>query len=277
MIVYLNGIYEDRERAKISVYDHSFLYGDGIFETIRVYNKKPFKLNEHIERLKKGARILEIKVPKVDIKKVIQRLLRLNNLADAIVRVTISRGEGKRGIDPALCKKSHVVIIIEEFKGYSDRLYKNGLKAMILNIKRPHPESLPPIKSNNYLVNILGKIEAKKCRMDDGIFLTMDGYVACGITSNIFIVKNDRLITPPLSLGILPGITRETIIEIAKSESISVFERKFKKDILFDADEVFLTSTGYEVMPVKSIDGHLFKRKALTNTLLSLYRALTKG
>lgn len=277
MIVYLNGNFEDKERAKISIYDHSFLYGDGIFESVRIYNKKTFKLNEHIERLKNAASILEIKIPKIDIEKVIQRLLRLNNLNDAIIRITISRGEGKRGIDPSLCKTPNLAIIHNGFKGYPERSYKNGIKAMILNTKKPPPNSLPPIKSNNYLVNILGKIEAKKMKMDDGIFLTIDNDVACGITSNIFIVKNDTLITPPLSIGILPGITRKTIIEIASSIRLPILERRFKKETLFDADEVFLTSTGYEVMPVKSIDGHLFKRKTLTERLLSLYRKLAKG
>lgn len=275
MIVYLNGNFCDKERAKISIYDHSFLYGDGIFETIRVYNKKILRLPEHIERLKKGGEILKIKVGDID-ENTIQRLLKLNNLNDAIVRITISRGEGKRGIDPDLCKTPNVAIMAEEFKGYPDRLYKNGLSCMILNTKRPHPKSFPPIKSNNYLPNILGKIEAKKSSFDDGIFLTIDGYVACGITSNIFIVKDETLITPALSLGILPGITRKIVIEIAKSIKIPIFERKFKKEALFDADEVFLTSTGYEIMPIRVIDGHLSKRNGLAQKLLSFYRKLTK-
>lgn len=275
-MVYLNGDFLDKERAKISVYDHSFLYGDGVFETIRVYNGRIFKIVDHIERLKNSAKDLEIKIPDIDFEKTAYELLSLDKLKDAIIRITISRGEGERGIDPYLCKTPNIVIMAEEFKGYPEAWYKNGISATILNIRRPHPLSLPSIKSNNYLTNILGKIEAKKRSSDDGIFLTIDGYVACGITSNIFIVKDGALITPSLSIGILPGITRKTIIEIAKSLNLPIFERKFKEDELFDADEIFLTSTGYEIMPIASIDGKRYNSKGkLTNRLLSLYKGMT--
>jgi len=267
MIVYLNGDFRKLEDAFISCLDHSFLYGDGVFETLRAYNGKIFKLQEHIERLKNGLFILEIKIPPLDFEKIFWTLLKKNGLRDAIIRITISRGEGKRGIDPNLCKEPNIVAISEEFKGFR----KKYIAATILNIRKPYP--FPPIKSCNYLPNILAKIEAEKKGVDDGIFLTIDGYIASGITSNIFIVKNNELITPPLSLGILPGITRKTIIEIAKGEGIPIFERKFKEDILFGAEEVFLTSTGYEIMPIVKIDSHRYKAYGgLANKLLCLFR-----
>ncbi len=273
MIVYLNGNFKELKDAKISSLDHSFLYGDGVFDTLRAYNGRIFKIEEHIERLKNAADILEIKTFHIFTEKILHRLLNLNKIKDATIRLTISRGEGPRGIDPDLCKTPNVVVVAEEFKGYPDIWYKNGISATILNIRKPHPKSFPSIKSNNYLPNILAKIEAKKRNADDGIFLTIDNYIACGITSNIFIVKGDKLITPQLSIGILPGITRKTIIEIAKSIGIPIFERKFKKDVLFEADEVFLTSTGYEVMPVAKIDDYKIKAPGeLTNKLLCLYR-----
>ncbi|MEW6104307.1 MAG: aminotransferase class IV [bacterium] len=269
MIIYLNGNFFELEKAKISCLDHSFLYGDGAFETLRAYNGGIFRLDEHIERFKDAASILEIKIPEIDIEKILHQLLSLNNLKDAIIRITISRGEGPRGIDPTLCKKSNIVVMTEEFKG----IPKKCISATILNIRKPHPKTLPPIKSNNYLPNILGKIEANKKGVDDGIFLTIDGYVACGLTSNIFIFKENNLITPPLSTGILPGITRKAVLEIANSIGIRVLEKKFKKESLFDADCVFLTSTGYEIMPVVSIDNHKYKiPQGLISKLLSLFR-----
>ncbi|MEW6007404.1 MAG: aminotransferase class IV [bacterium] len=268
MIVYLNGNFKALEKAHISPLDHSFLYGDGVFETIRAYKGKIFKLDEHIERLKNAISILEIKIPKID-KKNLYQLLSLNNLKDAIIRITISRGEGQRGIDPALCKKPNIVVITEEFRGFS----KKCVSATILDIRRQHPKTLPSIKSNNYLPNILAKIEAKKKGVDEGIFLTIDGYVACGITSNIFIYSRGKLITPPLSTGILPGITRKVIIEIASSIGIPVLEKRFRKPALFEADCVFLTSTGYEIMPIARIDNCVYKiPQALVDKLLSLFR-----
>ncbi|MEW6679924.1 MAG: aminotransferase class IV [bacterium] len=231
MIVYFNGNFKALEKACISPLDHSFLYGDGIFETIRAYKGKIFKLDEHIERLKNAASQLELKIPDISLE-ILQELLNLNRLKDAMIRITISRGEGQRGIDPALCKKPNIVVIAEEFRGFS----KKCVSATILEIRRQHPKTLPPIKSNNYLLNILAKIEAKKKGVDEGIFFTIDGYVACGITSNIFIFSRGKLITPPLSTGILPGITRKVIIEIASSIGIPVLEKRFRKPALFEAD-----------------------------------------
>jgi len=275
LIAYINGCFS--EEPKISSFDHSFLYGDGCFETLRAYNGKIFEVEEHIKRLKNACSILKINLPSIDYEEIFYELLSLNSHQDAMLRMTVSRGEGPRGIDPELCQKPNVVVISEEFFSYPDEWYEDGIDTVILDIKKTPKDVLPSIKSNNYLNNILAKIEAKEKGVGEGIFLTIDGHVAGGITSNIFIVNDGKLITPPLTLPILPGITRKVVIEIARSLDICVLEEAFYKEELFNADEVFLTNTGYEIMPIRKINDRIIGVGKITKNLLAHFRDITNG
>mgnify|MGYP001567357405 CR=1 FL=1 len=262
MKVYLNGRFVEERLAKVSVFDRSFLYGDGIFETLRVYSGKVFKKEEHLERLRASAEVIYLPLPEIDYPHIFQKLLKANNLADGLIRLTISRGEGW-GISPVGIP--NIVCFAKDFSGLPEEMYKKGISAVVTERRMPNSG----IKSTNYLEAILAKIEAKG---REAIMLSTDGFVGSALTSNIFIVKDQRLITPPLSLGILPGITRETVLEIARVE-----EQVFKKQELYSADEVFLTNTSYEIMPITEIDG----RKVgdglpgvVTKTLLSEFKRL---
>jgi branched-chain amino acid aminotransferase len=266
MKVYLDGEFMDEKRALVSVFDRSFLYGDGIFETMRSYGGAIFREEKHIERLKRSASAIGIRLPEIDWSRILKELLKENSLCDALIRITVSAGKGW-GVSRESAQPT-VVIFARWFSGHPEAWYEDGIEAVIVKQRRFPRE----IKSANYLDSIIAKREAGD---REGIMLTFDGEVACGTASNIFIVEKGKLVTPPTDLGILPGITRETVIEIAKGLGLLVKEDAFPKERLFLADEVFLTSTSFEIMPVVTVDSRPIgdgRVGRITENLLSAYR-----
>ncbi|HAM37788.1 MAG: hypothetical protein A2474_02895 [Elusimicrobia bacterium RIFOXYC2_FULL_34_12] len=258
MKIFINNRYYSKRNAKVSIFDHGYLYGDGIYETMRSNNGVVFKIDEHITRLFRSAKMiyLDIRYSKQEIKSAVYRTLKINKLKNAYIRISFSRGIGEIGLDTALCKKPVFVIITNKFRQYPKEYYKNGVKIIIAETRRNHPKSLnPKIKSNNFLNNILAKIEAKKRNAFESIMLNLDGFIAEGTVSNIFIVKNGILMTPSLKCGILGGITRKYILESAKKMKIKVKEAKIRINELYAVDECFITNTSIGIMPVRSIDG----------------------
>ena len=258
MLIYLNGKLVPKEEAKVSVFDHGFLYGDGVFEGIRIYNGRIFKLKEHIERLYASAHAIDLKPPltQEELLQATVETVRANNLGDGYIRIVISRGEGDLGLDPKKCPNPTVVIIADKIAIYPEEVYKKGMKIITVSTRRNSPQALNPnIKSLNYLNNILAKIEANRANVPEAIMLSIEGYVAEATGDNIFIVKNKTLITPPLHLGVLPGITRQTVIELAKERGIITEEKHFTLYDVYTADECFLTGTAAEIVPVVEVDG----------------------
>jgi len=281
--VYINGELIDKEHARISVFDHGFLYGDGVFEGIRAYNGKVFKMKEHVDRLFDSAAAIELKVPvtKEQYAAAIESTLKANNLRDAYVRAIVTRGIGTLGLNPRTCAGASVVIITDSITLYPKELYENGLSVITVSTIRNHPNALDPrIKSLNYLNNILAKIEGLNAGVEEAIMLNIQGYVAECTGDNIFIVKDAALITPPLSAGILDGITRHTVMDLAAARTMTVREENITRYDLFTADECFLTGTAAELIPVVKIDGRLVadgKPGPVTLQLLGDFRKLTRG
>lgn len=258
--VYLNGEYVPQEAAKISVFDHGFLYGDGVFEGIRAYRGRVFKLDEHIQRLFTSAQAISLKVPvsPEELREKILEALRKNRLQDAYIRVVISRGEGDLGLDPAKCPYPQLIIITDKISIYPERLYQEGLEVIISSVRRNNPCALDPrIKSLNYLNNILAKLEAATKGVPEAIMLNKDGYVAECTGDNLFIVEEGVLITPPIWAGILKGITRDVVIELAGKEGIPVEEKFFTPFSIYTSDECFLTGTAAEIIPVTRVNGRV--------------------
>ena len=251
--IYLNGDFVPESEAKVSVYDHGLLYGDGVFEGIRAYNKRIFKLKEHVDRLYESANAISLSIPmsKDEFLKKIVETCRRNNLVDGYIRVVVSRGVGDLGLSPYKCKKPTIVIIAKSIKLYSN---ENGLKLITTSVRRNPPQCLSPnIKSLNYLNNILGKIEAHQRNADEALFLDIDGYVSEGSADNIFYVKEDLITTPPTATN-LKGITRATVLEIAKKLGYDTSISNFILSDIHNADEIFLTGTAAEIEPVVEID-----------------------
>jgi branched-chain amino acid aminotransferase len=283
MKVYINGKLYDKDQAKISVFDHGFLYGDGVFEGIRVYNQLVFKLKEHVERLFESARSLMLTIPMTpqQITKATIDTLKANNLKDAYIRLVVTRGEGDLGLDPRKCNgNSSVVIITDKIQLYPESIYKKGLEIITVPTMRNHPEALnPQIKSMNYLNNILAKIEAVNCGFDEAIMLDSMGYVAECTGDNIFIVKRNHLYTPPQCMGTLRGITRDTVLEIADKDDIATHEHVLTRHELYISDECFLTGTAAEIIPVVKVDGRTIgdgKPGKMTQRLEAKFKKLTQ-
>lgn len=258
MLIYLNGKFVPREEAKISVFDHGLLYGDGVFEGIRSYNGRVFKLDEHLKRLYDSAKAIRLEIPLSleEMREVVLETLRRNNLRDAYIRLVVTRGEGDLGLDPDKCRKPTIFCIADKIVLYPERYYKEGLRVITVSTRRNYVEALNPrIKSLNYLNNILAKIEGKLAGVEEAIMLNADGYVVECTGDNIFIVRSGSLITPPVYIGALEGITRNTVIELAKGMGIEVREEPFTRYELYTADECFLTGTAAEVIPVVEVDG----------------------
>ncbi|MGB9813977.1 MAG: branched-chain-amino-acid transaminase [Thermovenabulum sp.] len=256
--IYINGKFYSKEDAKISVFDHGFLYGDGVFEGIRAYNGRVFKLKEHIDRLYNGANALLLNIPlsKEEMTEVVLETLRRNNLKDAYIRLVVSRGEGDLGLDPKKCKEPTIICIADKITLYPEKMYEEGLEIITSAVRRNPAEGVnPQIKSLNYLNNILAKIEANLYGALEALILNTEDYVAECTGDNIFIVKDGKLITPPPYVGILVGITRNVIIELARKQGINVEEKVFTRYEIFSADECFLTGTAAEVIPVVKLDG----------------------
>ncbi|MEW6675419.1 MAG: branched-chain-amino-acid transaminase [Nitrospirota bacterium] len=279
MYVYLKDRLVPQEDARISIFDHGFLYGDGVFETMRVYEGVVFMLDEHISRLYRSASMikLDISFDPDFIKKAIYEALHANKLKNAYVRVTVSRGYGPVGLSPELCKEQTFVVIAEEFKEYLESYYKEGMKVIIAKTRRNHKDALnPQIKSINFLNNILAKIEAKEKGAYEAIMLNSEGRVAEGTISNVFFVKPPLLCTPSKDAGILSGITRGIVINLAERERIAVNEGSFTPEDLYSASEVFLTNTTMEIIPVCQVDNVRYAVGSVTKHLHEKYKEVVK-
>jgi branched-chain amino acid aminotransferase len=282
MKIFIDGKYLNERAAKISVFDHGLLYGDGIFEGIRAYNGRVFKLKEHIDRLFYSAKaiLLEIPMSHTELVKATVETCRKNKLRDGYIRLVVTRGVGTLGLNPRSCKKPSVIIIAGKIQVYPPALYARGMDIVTVPTTRNlHSALNPAIKSLNYLNNILAKIEANNAGVEEAVMLNAEGFVAECTADNLFIIKNGELFTPPLSAGALYGITRQTVIELAQADDLKVSEPYLTRYDLFNADECFLTGTGAEIVPVVKIDGRIIgsgKPGALTRKLVEDYRALTK-
>ncbi len=281
--IYIDGKLYDKEQATVSVFDHGLLYGDGVFEGIRSYKGHIFKLDEHIKRLYLSARAVMIEIPITpeQFKRAIIDTMAANGLTDAYIRAVVTRGAGDLGLDPRKCPKPCIIIITATIQLYPDDLYKKGLDLVTVPTQRiPDCALSPRIKSCNYLNNILGKLEAIRAGCIEGVMLNSNGEVAEGTADNIFIVTDGTLRTPPPEAGILEGITRGVVMEIARDMGMNVREAVLTRYDLYAADECFLTGTGAEVIPVVSIDGRKIsdgKPGAATQKLLAKFRELTAG
>ncbi len=280
--VYVSGEYVLEDEAKVSVFDHGFLYGDGVFEGIRAYGGKVFRLEEHLERLWESAKAisLEIPLPREQLKERLLESLRKNELKDAYIRLLVSRGKGDLGLDPRKCPQAGLIIITDKISIYSEELYEKGMEVIIASTRRNIPSALNcRIKSLNYLNNILAKIEANREGMPEAIMLSKDGYIAACTGDNIFIVKEGKVVTPPVWVGILSGITREVVMEIAQKEGIPIEEDIFTPFDLYNSDECFLSGTAAEVIPVTRVDGKTIGEGVagpLTRRLMEKFRQLTR-
>jgi len=281
LLVYINGEFVPENEAKISVFDHGFLYGDGVFEGIRAYDGKVFKLYEHLDRLYDCAKVIDLKIPitKEEFAEAILETLRRNGLRDAYIRPIVTRGIGDLGLDPRKCSNPSIIIISKPWgKLYGD-LYERGLKAVTVTIRRNAIDALPPnIKSLNYLNNILAKIEANAKGGDEAIFLDSSGYISEGSGDNVFVVKNGEITTPP-TINNLKGITRSVVIEIIKNLKIPFKEANLGLYDLYSADEIFVTGTAAEIAPVTVIDGRKVgdgKPGEITRRLMDAFREITK-
>lgn len=257
LLVYVDGEYYPKSQARISVFDHGLLYGDGVFEGIRAYNGIVFKLKEHVERLYRSAHMimLEIPVPKEEMIKIVINTLRKNNLKDAYIRLVITRGVGDLGLNPKKCPKPTIIVITDTISLHKSEAKEKGVTAMLSWVKRdPVDATSHEIKSLNYLNSILAKIEANISGVDEAICLDKNGFVCEGVAENIFIVKNGKLYTPPSYTGALPGITAEEVAKLAQKLGYTVKEKNITPYELFNSDEVFFTGTAAEIVPVREIN-----------------------
>ena len=256
--VYIGGKFVDKEDAKISVYDHGLLYGDGVFEGIRSYAGKVFRIKEHVDRLYESARAIHLVIPmtREEMAKAIEDTLAINNFTDAYIRLVVTRGAGSLGLDPRRTTDPQVIIITDSISLYPEEYYENGLAIITAGTIRNHPAALSPrIKSLNYLNNIMAKIEGTNAGCLEALMLNHSGYVAECTGDNIFIVKKGVIHTPSIDAGILDGITRQAVIDLATSLGIAVVERTMERHDILTADECFLTGTAAEVIPVTKLDG----------------------
>ncbi len=282
LIIYFDGKFVPEEEAKVSVFDHGLLYGDGIFEGIRMYHNRVFKLKEHLVRLFESAKTLDLRMDMTmdEIAEAVIETCRRNNLKDGYIRLVITRGKGDLGLDPRKCPKPSMFIIASAIRLYPEEFYEKGLEVITVATRRNVPEALNPrIKSLNYLNNILARIEANLFGVPEAVMLNQDGYVAEATGDNIFIVRNNRLITPPVYVGILEGITRNAVLKLAKENGIETAEEVFTRHDLYNADECFLTGTAAEIIPVIKIDGRIIgegKPGEMTLKLIKKYRDLTE-
>jgi branched-chain amino acid aminotransferase len=255
--IYLDGKFVKEEEAKISVFDHGLLYGDGVFEGLRSYNGKIFKLDEHLIRLYNSAKAILLEIPlKFDeLKRVVIETVKKNNLKDSYIRIVVTRGVGDLGLDPRKCPKPTIFVIASHIQLYPESLYEKGIDVITVPTRRNLPESLnPAIKSLNYLNNILAKIEATNAGATEGLILNQFGYVSECTGENIFIVKGDILKTPPISAGALEGITRKVVMDIGKNIGLEIKEENLTRYDIYTSDECFLTGTAAEIVPVVSVD-----------------------
>ena len=281
MKVYLNGKLYDKEDAKVSVFDHGLLYGDGVFEGIRSYNGLIFKLREHVDRLFASARVIMLKIPMTPLQVVnaVRTTMRANGLKDAYIRLVVTRGVGDLGLDPRKCKQPTLFVITDRIVLYPEALYRQGLSIVTVPTRRNIPEALSPqVKSLNYLNNIMAKIEAINMGSEEALMLNHAGYVAECTGDNIFMVRDGALLMPSNHLGALRGITAACVVELARKRRITVGETVLTRYDLFNADEAFLTGTAAEVIPVVRLDGRTIgngQPGRITRTLMADFRKRT--
>ncbi len=254
--VWINKKLLDANKARISIFDRGFMYGDGLFETMRSFSGKVFEIDEHLDRLGRSLKTIGIRAPysKNYLKKEIYRLLGANALKDAYIRLTVTRGEGRFGIERKDPQKPNVVIFAKKFEGYPERIFRQGISARVVSMRQDGLSPLSGIKSLNFLGHIIARFRAKDAGADEAIILNTKGCVAEAATSNVFTVKRGVIITPSLASGILPGITRAVIIRLAKRLSLKVIEKSLSYRELLKSDEIFLTNSLAGVLPVTKVD-----------------------
>ncbi len=281
--VFINGEFFDKENAKVSVFDHGLLYGDGVFEGIRSYGGKIFRLEQHLERLWNSARAIWLEIPmsQEEVAEAANETLRVNGLDDGYLRVVVTRGAGTLGLDPDRCINPQVIIIADRISLYPQEFYTNGLELVTVSTIRNHPAALNPrIKSLNYLNNILAKIEGQQAGCVEALMLNHKGEVAECTGDNIFLVRNGVLLTPPCDAGILEGITRQAVIDLAEKSGRKVQRVALTRHDVYIADECFLTGTAAEVVPVVKVDRRVIgtgKPGSVTNDLKERFHALTRS
>lgn len=280
--VYIGGKLYDKADAKISVYDHGLLYGDGIFEGIRSYSGRAFRLKDHIDRLYDSARSIHLKIPisKEEMAKAVVDTLAVNDLKDGYVRLIVTRGAGSLGLDPRKTTDPQIIVIADSISLYPAELYEHGLKIVTAGTMRNHPAALNPrVKSLNYLNSILAKIEGTNAGCLEALMLNHKGEVAECTGDNIFLVRNGELHTPSVDAGILEGITRDAVMELARDAGIKVVERAMDRHDVYTADECFLTGTAAEVIPVVECDARAIgtgKPGPITKDLLARFHRLVR-
>jgi len=258
--IWLDGKLVDEQDAKISVFDHGLLYGDGVFEGIRVYDRRIFELQAHIERFFNSAKGIRLEIPmsKARLIKAMQETVEANDVIDGYIRLVVTRGTGTLGLNPFVCGPAQLFIIADSIQLYPEELYETGMKVISAATVRNHPLAVPPqAKSLNYLNNILAKIEALDNDVPEAIMYNHQGYVAEATGDNVSIVRKGIIFTPPAEAGALEGITRAVVIRLAKQENIEVIERNLTRFDLYVCDEFFLTGTAAEVIGVVQIDGRI--------------------
>ncbi len=282
MKIYIDGKFYDKARAKISVFDHGLLYGDGVFEGIRAYHGRVFRLSEHVDRLFCSAKaiLLDIPMTREQVAQAVLATCRRNRIRDGYVRLVVTRGVGTLGLDPKRCERPSIIIIAGTIQLYPRELYTKGMSLVTVPTTRNLANALnPAIKSLNYLNNILAKIEAGNAGCQEAVMLNSEGFVAECTGDNLFIVRGKRLLTPPLSAGALYGITRGVVMDLAAGHDLQVAEPSLTRYDLYNADECFITGTAAEVVPVVSIDARVIgtgKPGPATMKLIASYHALTR-
>jgi branched-chain amino acid aminotransferase len=258
MKVWLNGKLYEKEEARVSVFDHGLLYGDGVFEGIRIYDGCVYRLDAHLDRLWASAQYIKLDIPmsRNEMRQAIAETIRANNIRNGYIRLVITRGEGDLGLNPQNCPHPTVFIIVDQIRLFPDELYREGVEVISAAVQRQPVSALNPrVKSLNYLNNILAKIEANNAGAHEAIILDLRGFVVECTADNIFVVHKGVVTTPPVYLGALRGITRDAVIEIARQHSIEVREEPFTLYEVYNADEIFLTGTAAEIVPVVKVDG----------------------
>jgi branched-chain amino acid aminotransferase len=279
MWIFLNDRFVRKEDATVSVFDHGFLYGDGVYETLRAYGGRIFMLRQHLARLRRSASLIGLDVPIVeqDWAPLLREAMKRNALSDAYLRITVSRGEGDIGLDPRLCPRPTIVVISLPLQPYPPHLFQTGVSLAVVSVRRNLAAALSPqIKSLNFLNNILAKQEAARSGAFDGLMLNADGHITECTTSNIFFVKDGCVHTPSVACGILDGITRDVVLSLAREQALPIHEGRYTPDAVIEADECFLTNTTMEIMPVSDIDKYSICRgmpRPVTGRLQELFQA----
>jgi branched-chain amino acid aminotransferase len=281
--IYIDGEILDEADAKISVFDHGLLYGDGVFEGIRMYEGLVFELEAHVDRLFDSAKAIDLKLPmeKAALAEAVLETIRANNLRNGYVRLVVTRGVGSLGLNPYLCEKASVIIIASKIALYSEDKYEKGLTVVTCGTRRPSPAALSPtVKSLNYLNNVMAKIEAMNAGAEEGVMLNEQGFVSECTGDNIFVLKNGHVSTPPVAAGILDGITRRIVMQIVTDLGSPLSEPMMTRHDLYTADEVFLTGTAAEIIPVVKYDNRSIgdgKPGPFTLQCMEKYHELTKS